>query len=150
MTIIILDIPQVEGSADDYQVPVNQWLEAAGASDKASLTHPHACIGTDGTRMHIANNADPDCNCGNSSLHSGFNRIIENAEMARFSFAVSRQLLIEALSGINPDDDCILFFTSSPTAPIVVQDREVSRTAIIMPMAYESTKPVMPRITPKG
>jgi hypothetical protein len=111
------------------------WLELATHNERKGLTETHACSAADGYRMHIENDKDV-CLCGNDKIHEGFDRVIGMVKDAPFCFAVSRQYLIDALSGINPDGRVIVFFAKPGSkSPVVIQDPDGERTAIIMPMS---------------
>lgn len=131
------------------------WLNLAVSKDDARtpLQSPHGCVAADGFRMHIENNA-PRCACGNTEIHKGFDRVIGMAKDAPFAFAVNLEYLIDALSGINPDGKVVLFFvdpTKNGISPIVLQDPDGERTAIVMPTHIPEAQKIknLPKVTTK-
>ena len=113
------------------------WLElvVSANEDRKGLMKSHSCVAADGYRMHIEN-SNGACRCGDNKTHEGFDRLIEMVKDTPFCFAINQEYLMDALSGINSYRHQVLFFIKpGGTSPIVIQDDEGSRTAIIMPMA---------------
>jgi hypothetical protein len=109
------------------------WLELATHTDRPNLMKPHGCAASDGTRMHIEN-ANGACQCGDDKQHKAFDNVIKKVKDTPFAFAVNRQYLLDALSGINLDGTVVLFFMTDSKSPIVIQDPDGEQTAIVMPM----------------
>jgi hypothetical protein len=131
----------------------NKWLRLATGTGHPFLTKVHGCAGADGYRMHIENNGEPynSCNCGNDKIHKGFDSVIEMIKDAPFVFAINKKFLMDALSGMEPDSDhhTLLFFTQPDSkSPIVIQDADAERTAIIMPLD-SSNIPTRPQDLPR-
>jgi len=132
------------------------WFELALSDDevRTDLHTHHGCIAADGMRAHI----EPEngaCQCGNDKLHKGFDQFLENVKNFPIAFVVNRKYLLDALSGINPDGTAVVFFMEQGGAsPIVIQDPDGEKTAIIMPMYAEAMRvekmKKLPRVTPKS
>lgn len=127
------------------------WLELATSDhpDRPALHKVHECAASDGIRMHIENMGNP-CDCGDEKQHKAFDRVINSVKEIPFSFAVNKDFLFDALSGINPEGKYVLFFIKDAKSPIVIQDPDGYQTAIIMPVNDENvTKPQdLPQVTP--
>jgi hypothetical protein len=127
----------------------NEWMKLATGTGRPFLTKVHGCAGADGYRMHIENNGEP-CNCDDQS-HKGFDSVIEMVKDAPLAFAIDKKFLMDALSGMEPDGDhpILLFFTQPGSkSPIVIQDADAERTAIIMPL-NSSNMPTKPQDLPR-
>ena len=128
------------------------WLELAVSNDDAHtpLSAPHGCIATDGMRAHIEHESGV-CECGDEKLHASFDRLLEKMSRLPFAFVVNKKYLTDALSGVNPDGTAVVFFVDikpDGQSPIVLQDPDGERSAIIMPMwisGGENMKP-LPRV----
>jgi len=128
------------------------WLELATSNHKKrpELHRVHECAASDRIRMHILNRGNP-CDCGNDKQHKSFDRVIEGTKDTPFAFAINKKFLFDALNGINPDGNYVLFFIKDAKSPIVIQDPDGNETAIIMPLNNENiSKPQnMPHVTPE-
>lgn len=145
MAIVILDVPQAE--EDNHEMNDEDWLKLATSEQIEPTRHPHGCASTDGIRIHLSVYSG-DCICGNKKFHKSLNKVIELASESAFVFRVNRRYLVEALSGINPENDVLCFFSSGPKTPIVIRDDEGSRAAVIMPIdSGEDEKNTLLRVT---
>lgn len=129
----------------------NEWLELATSNDDArpSLHKPHGCAAADGIRMHIIND-EPPCQCGDDKQHESFDRVIDGITEIPFAFAINKKFLMDALQGINPNGNYVLFFVKDAKFPIVLQDPDGFETAIIMPVDDRDTPTPqnLPRVAP--
>jgi hypothetical protein len=76
--------------------------------------------------------------------------VIEGVKEIPFAFAINKNFLFDALNGINPEGSYVLFFVKDATSPIVIQDLDGYKTAIIMPLNERDTlKPQnLPHVAP--
>lgn len=144
--IIIVDAMQVD------EMPSRRFVEMARSTDpdRHGLNVAHAGFASNGYRMHISTEEGHECSCGDEMLHNRLNESVERATSgANFSFAINRQLLLEALAGIPGDEytGIIHFYFSAKDRPVVVTSPDMTRAAIIMPMTTEEKPLELPRIT---
>lgn len=132
-------------AAKDPEILAEEWLRLAVDEDRKGLDVIHTNVACDGFRMHIALDIKKNCECDARHLHTSLNAVIDMGRKASFSFSINRTLLLEALAGINPDEGYINFFVSGPEDPVVIQEPEAVRTAIIMPLKKPVHEP-NPRI----
>lgn len=139
MPVIMINLTeeQIDG---DYQMPIKEWLELA-TGNRNELMDPHSGIASDGFRLHINLNNDSACECCDEEIHKKIDFVLDKAQHeSKFVFALSRTLLMEALSGINSsDDNMLVFFHDGNTShPVVIRDNGKNRAAIIMPLDMSS------------
>ena len=130
---IIVNIPQTE--IDDFEMESDNWLNLTKDDTRPGLKVSHGCLSTNGVSMHIVRE-DHICFCTNKDVHEKINGIIDMANKSKFVFSLNRTFLINALAGINPDNNEIQFFCAADdgTGIVIIQDKDHNRQAIIMPM----------------
>jgi hypothetical protein len=135
MAIVLLS---TDSDVEVGELPREVWFKMAVSKDREEIEAPHGMIAADGYRIHVDNLAD-ECDCGDTDTHKKIERVVDiSRKEARFAFAVSKEFLLEAIAGI--DDDILLFFCGKSNEPVIVQERENGRAAIIMPV--DVIKPV--------
>lgn len=114
------------------------WINLALSNDedRKALIVPHGGIASDGTRMHIDENALHECKCGDDKTHQSFKTIIAKAfKQTKFSFTINPKYLIDALRGF---EDKVNIFVSADSKMIVLQDDFGFRSAIVLGIYNES------------
>jgi hypothetical protein len=129
MSIVLLS---TDSDVETGELPRDVWFKMAVSEDRDEIKKPHGKIAADGYRIHI-DNITHDCECGDVDPHRKIEHVIDlTRKEISFSFAISKEFLLEALAGI--EDDTVLFFSGGPKKPVAIQDREGDRAAVIMPV----------------
>lgn len=96
--------------------------------------HRHGHTGVDGIRIHISHDDGTECDCGLEETHKGVNNVLRKAEKAEFLFGIDLRYLMDALSGIDPEENKkVIFYFQDKDKIVVIQDSEQTRSAVIMP-----------------
>jgi hypothetical protein len=145
MTAVILNVKEY---IDTDRPDLSDWLDMATNHEKEALQLRHGNAATDGVRIHAAD-AGRDCNCNNpQDIHGKINHIMDIAENeCKLAFLIDRQLLIDALAGM--EEGAIVFYCGTPTQPIVLEEADGSRYAVIMPLQPKEERrqtPDIPRV----
>jgi hypothetical protein len=145
MAAVILNVKQ---DIDTSIFDLSDWLQLAMSETdgREYLKIRHGNMATDGVRIH-ADDYDNDCVCGNpQDIHGKINHIMELSEKdCNFAFWVDRQLLIDALAGM--PDGTIVIYHGKYNQPIVIEEHDGCRFAVLMPMApYEGNLPTHPHL----
>jgi hypothetical protein len=128
MTQVIL--LAVENDVEAYEMDGDKWLKLATSDHREGLMTTHGKIASDGIRMHIDRQQEL-CECDEHATHEKFEGLMETVRKdMSFAVAVDRELLLEALAGI--DDRYIALFIGDKRKPIVIQG--ITRQAILMPV----------------
>jgi hypothetical protein len=124
--------------AEVDELPREVWFKLAVSENRKEIQSPHGMIAADGYRIHVDNLAD-ECDCGDTVTHAKIEHVIDVARKeAHYAFSISKAFLLAALAGI--DDDTVQFFCGEPNQPVIIQERQNGRAAIIMPV--DVVKPV--------
>jgi hypothetical protein len=141
MSVMILNIPNVYAE-EDWQMPSAEWLDIVKMRGERNT---HGNTSTDGHRLHF-DKSGLGCNCGADKCNKA-NALAQQAEKeATYLFSVSRQYLLDALSGIESVDGEVHLFKMDigkvrhkdsvldHTNVLILSNGE-NRMAVIMPLA---------------
>jgi hypothetical protein len=146
MTILLVEANPFE------QMPANRFLAIAASSDpdRQGLTQPHGGIASNGYRLHICKDMNGECKCGDEKIHKTLNDAIDKVYAeSKFVFAISKQMLLEALAGIPEGESAgeVYFYSAGLTKPVAIASKGCTRAALIMPISGMEDNPlIIPRI----
>lgn len=126
---VIANVPQA--GMDDFEMKSEDWFKLAINKIRPQISIPHGNLATNGISLYIVDEPGA-CDCGNKETHDKINHIIDLMNESAYVLTVNRSRLIDALAGINPDNDAIRLFVNNELKFIAIQDSNKSRTAIIM------------------